>query len=357
VCRNKWNAGQLEKQRNIGGKQTDHIFNRLGGILMQFFNIVIFIALAERITRPKCKTPNTDGVGCSKWHSRNNKVVGAVIFELAVAFIIGMLIVQHIARSWGAQLRRFVSITAGALFVVMFVLYASVFGDNASSGFVDIVLLSFANFTLGTIVVQLVLYIAPYNELGVLIVNAGYYAADTVIGLVTFLFIFLLAIFPLTDSIQALLLFNKDVLEASRAGRQLEKFQTRTGSAGAAALGGGGGGRGGGGKAAAPAPAPERPPQNIPVAPAADPRAVLPPAWMDTSINTYGTNMAASIMGGVVRGVFAPGSSSRRRQSYFSESAPQGRPAQPHGSGSHPPSAQGGLHSAPTYIPGGGPGI
>jgi hypothetical protein len=342
--RNKWNAGQLEKQRNIGGKQTDHIYNRLGGILMQFFNIVIFIALVERITRP-CERNCTKE---EKENSRSNKIIGAVLFEMAVALVLVLLIVQHVARSWGAQLRRFVSISAGLLFAVMFVLYMRVFGDNASSGFVDIVLLAFANYTLGTIIVQLVLYIAPYNELGVLIVNSGYYAADTFIGLVTFIFVFFFAINPLTDSIQALLLFNKDVLEASRAGRQLSKFQTRTGSAGAAALLGGwiGGGKPNTAQTAAasarpPAAAPSTAQENVPVGavapippPAADPVAVLPPMRMDATM-TYGTNMAATIMGGL-RGVLAPGavpgSAPRRRQPFPSE--PHVRPHQASRSGS-----------------------
>lgn len=172
------------------------------------------------------------------------------------------------------------------------------------------------------------LFIAPYNELGVVIVNAGYYAADTVIGLVTFFFIFLLSIVPLVDSIQALLLFNKDVLQASRAGRQLSDFRTRTGSAGAAAISG--------------MPAAQRtnpsvtastaaaPPAAValPVgaigalpAPAADPQAILPPQHFTGDTMTYGTNLAASVMGGV-RGAFGlhqAGSSSRRRRPFMAD--------------------------------------
>jgi hypothetical protein len=43
TCRVKWHAGQLEKQRNIGGKQTDHWGNRVGGVAMQFFNVRVLI--------------------------------------------------------------------------------------------------------------------------------------------------------------------------------------------------------------------------------------------------------------------------------------------------------------------------
>ena len=193
--------------------------------------------------------------------------------------------------------------------------------------------------------VQLTLFIAPYNELGLAIVNAGYYAADTVIGLVTFAFVFLLSIVPLVDSIQALLLFNKDVLQASRAGRQLSDFRTRTGSAGAAAIFG--------------APAAQRTTPTSPAAaeapaasglpagavspipaPAADPKSVLPPRRFTDDTMTYGHNLAASVMGGV-RGAFGgghhAGSSSRRRRPFAADSTgeppvstwPPGRSAQP----------------------------
>lgn len=120
---------------------------------MQFFNIVIFIALAERVLRPRCLEVGLEG-GCARSASRRPKVIGAVIFEIAVVFVIALLVFQRVVRSWGAQLRRFVSVTAFVLFIIMFALYLRVFGDTASSGFRDLVLLGFANFTLGIIIVQ-----------------------------------------------------------------------------------------------------------------------------------------------------------------------------------------------------------
>jgi hypothetical protein len=52
ACRIVFHRSQLEKARNIEGKQTDHKWNQLSGMLMQIFNIVILIALGERIVRP-----------------------------------------------------------------------------------------------------------------------------------------------------------------------------------------------------------------------------------------------------------------------------------------------------------------
>lgn len=43
----------MEKARNIEGKQTDHGWNRLAGVLMQLLNVVILVALGERIMRPE----------------------------------------------------------------------------------------------------------------------------------------------------------------------------------------------------------------------------------------------------------------------------------------------------------------
>lgn len=39
----------MEKARNVEGKQTDHAWNRLAGIGMQTFNVVILIAVFRRL--------------------------------------------------------------------------------------------------------------------------------------------------------------------------------------------------------------------------------------------------------------------------------------------------------------------
>ena len=192
------------------------------------------------------------------------------------------------------------------------------------------VLLAFANFTLGIIVVQALLYIAPYNELAVIIVNAGYYAADTVIGLITFIFVFLFSIVPIVHSIQSLLLFNKDVLAKSRAGRQLKAFEQASGYAGQVALhggaaspghsprkdGGGGGGAGGAGGAGGDVPVGAHGP--IP-APAANPQAVLPPRISNINM-TVGTSLAQDLIGG---GAFHRSGGAARRLSRPSYGAPR----------------------------------
>lgn len=42
----------MEKARNEEGKQTDHGWNRLAGLGMQAFNVVILVALVYRILKP-----------------------------------------------------------------------------------------------------------------------------------------------------------------------------------------------------------------------------------------------------------------------------------------------------------------
>jgi len=44
-----WHTAQLSKARNSKGLQTDHKWNRLAGILMQFFNVIIVMACFENI--------------------------------------------------------------------------------------------------------------------------------------------------------------------------------------------------------------------------------------------------------------------------------------------------------------------
>lgn len=346
TCRVKWHSGQLEKQRNIGGKQTDHKYNRLGGVFMQMFNVVILIALVEHITRPDaeaagpCTGPGAGvclggeciGGVCMREVSGSGrrKVIGVLVFEFAVVVVLALLVLQRAARSWGRQLRRFVTIAAGVLFIVMFVLYLAYFGRDASAGFTNIVLLAFANVTLGIVIVQLVLYIAPYNELGVAIVNAGYYAADTVVGLCTFAVVFVLSIVPLVHSIQSLLLFNNKVLAKSRAGQQLKAFEAASGFAGAAALhpganlgaptksgglaqpahGAGSAAAAGGAGGAAAASAPQTPLGAVGPIPqaAADPQAVQPPLQPRWDMNmTVGTSIAQNTLAG---GAFARSGSS-----------------------------------------------
>lgn len=59
-----------------------------------------------------------------------------------------------------------------------------------------------------------------------------YYAADTVMGLVLFLVLFLLSIVQLVDSLQALLLFSSDLLLESQKGAQLRLFDAKRGALG-----------------------------------------------------------------------------------------------------------------------------
>lgn len=48
MCRATFHRSQMEKARNVEGKQTDHGWNRLAGVAMQTFNVVILVALVAR---------------------------------------------------------------------------------------------------------------------------------------------------------------------------------------------------------------------------------------------------------------------------------------------------------------------
>lgn len=165
------------------------------------------------------------------------QVTGVIIFELVLAIIAGMVFVAYLVRSQGANVRRYISILSGIFLTAMLVLYLSVFGDNASAGFTDIVLLAFANVTAAIVVVQVALYAAPYRRWSILVVDAGYYVGDTGVSLVMFLITFLLAVVQIVDSLQALLLFSSELLLESRRGQQLRLFDAKRGELQATAPG------------------------------------------------------------------------------------------------------------------------
>lgn len=157
------------------------------------------------------------------------QVTGVVIFELVLAIIGGMMLVVYLVRSQGANMRRYVGLIAGIFLTAMLVLYLNVFGDSASAGFTDIVLLAFANVTAAIVVVQTALYAAPFSGWSIMIVDAGYYAGDTAVSLALFLVTFLLALTQIVDSLQALLLFSSELLLESRRGQQLRLFDAKRG--------------------------------------------------------------------------------------------------------------------------------
>jgi hypothetical protein len=203
------------------------------------------------------------------------QVSGLIAFEIVVVALILLLALQRSIRSFGAAARRWIAVFAAVGLVALLVVYLVLIGKNASAGFTSVILLAAANYVAGTIIVQLCLYGAPYHRLSMVIVDAGYYAADTIAGLVIFALIFLFSLVPIVDSIQALLLFNYELLKESRTGQQLKQFLARRGRAGGASVLGGagaGGGAGGDGKGKASPPGEVAPPAALPSAAAGLPQ-------------------------------------------------------------------------------------
>jgi hypothetical protein len=163
------------------------------------------------------------------------QIIGFAFFELALAAVIILLSVSSLIKNRGANVRRYISVFTGVCLAALLSLYLFYVGrGDAAAGFTDIVLLSFANVMLFTILVQVALYAAPYQRWSITIVDAGYYAADTAIGLWLFLVLFLLAIVQVIDSLQALLLFSGELLTESRKGSYLRLFDEKRGTLGGA---------------------------------------------------------------------------------------------------------------------------
>lgn len=159
------------------------------------------------------------------------QIYGVILFEVVLVATLLMIAVAGLVKSQGANIRRYVSIIVFALVagVVGYYVFAFNVDINKTGGFSDFVLLAYGNMTLMIVLVQVCLYVFPYERWSMQIVDFGYYAADTVIGLVLFGVLFLLSIVQLVDSLQALLLFSSELLIESRRGAQVRLFDQKFG--------------------------------------------------------------------------------------------------------------------------------
>lgn len=153
------------------------------------------------------------------------------LFEAVIAATLVMIAVNGLVKAQGANIRRYVSIVVFALVVglIGYFLWAFDVQNENTSGFSDFVLLTFANVTFMVVLVQVCLYVFPYDRWSMQIVDFGYYGADTMIGLVLFGLLFLLSVVQIVDSLQALLLFSSELLQESRRGAQVRLFDQRFG--------------------------------------------------------------------------------------------------------------------------------
>lgn len=158
-------------------------------------------------------------------------MVGFVLFEVVIAATLLMTTVAGLVKAQGANIRRYVSIIVLALVAGLSGYYVVAFDINndQTGGFSDFVLLAYGNMTLMTIIVQVCLYVFPYERWSLQIVDFGYYAADTMIGLVLFAVLFVLSVVQLVDSLQALLLFSSELMIESRRAAQVRLFDQKFG--------------------------------------------------------------------------------------------------------------------------------
>lgn len=101
------------------------------------------------------------------------QIIGFAVFEFVLVSIIVMLTVARLVKAQGANVRRYISLFTGISLFLLIIFYVLRVGGSVSAGFVDIVLLAFANMTLVVIFVQVCLYAAPYQRWSITIVDAG----------------------------------------------------------------------------------------------------------------------------------------------------------------------------------------
>ena len=170
-------------------------------------------------------------VTCASINVDPLQVTGFVLFEAVLVATLLLTAVANLVKSQGANIRRYVSIIVFALVagVIAYYVFAFDVNINKTGGFSDFVLLAYGNMTLMIVLVQVCLYVFPFERWSIQIVDFGYYAADTAIGLVLFGVLFLLSVVQLVDSLQALLLFSSELLIESRRGAQVRLFDQKFG--------------------------------------------------------------------------------------------------------------------------------
>ena len=102
------------------------------------------------------------------------QIIGIALFEFVLAAAVILLAISNLVKAQGANVRRYISVFAGVGLGALIVYYGVAVGEgNLGSGLVDIILLTFANMTMATVVVQVCLYAAPYQRWAISVVDAG----------------------------------------------------------------------------------------------------------------------------------------------------------------------------------------
>jgi hypothetical protein len=116
------------------------------------------------------------------------QLIGFALFEFVILAAIIMLTVTSVTKGQGGNARRYILLFVAAALVGLIIYYSVAVNVSLASGLVDIVLLMFANVTLGIVVVQVCLYAAPYQRWSITVVDAGCVLAQNGTVVVFFFF-------------------------------------------------------------------------------------------------------------------------------------------------------------------------
>ena len=85
----------MEKARNVEGKQTDHGWNRLAGLGMQAFNVVILVALTYRVlSADEAAEESTLGKKVSTPHGGTTSYIMLALFAVYTRLLICLLLLE-----------------------------------------------------------------------------------------------------------------------------------------------------------------------------------------------------------------------------------------------------------------------
>ena len=190
-----WNKTQLEKPRNDRGGQTNSLATALRGMLGALPTALLTVGSVN----------NLEDTKWNKWI-----IFGAITGVFWIG--IGLLVIIYRSLIIGRHYRvwRLVRTFAFAALVAFFICAIILTTNTVSAiGLRNLVLVMFANFSIASVVVQALLYLAPRSALPPRnAVDAAYRVLDYILGYFLFFWLCVLSFLQVFDAVQGALLYN-----------------------------------------------------------------------------------------------------------------------------------------------------
>jgi hypothetical protein len=190
-----WNKQQLEKPRNDRQTQTNPLATSIRGVLGALPTAVMTLGAVT----------NLEETRWNKWAVFG--VITGTFWSIMVALIVAYryLVIGRHYRIW-RLVRTFAMLCLLAFFICAIVFIPS---SGSGIGVRNLVLIIFANFSFATVVIKVLLFMAPRGSLGPRsVVDSAFRVLDYILGYFLFFFLFLLSFLQVFNAVQGALLYN-----------------------------------------------------------------------------------------------------------------------------------------------------